>query len=114
MSITDKISKHYQTAIKGELKSYYVAEWDETVYFRSTYPLQDEARILQLQGEGKTIEALVESIIVKSRNAEGKRIFQEHDRLKLMNEADPVVVIKLASAINNAKIELDQESVAKE
>ena len=34
--------------------------------------------------------------------------------LKLMNEADPMTVVKVASQINNAKLTATQESVAKE
>jgi len=114
MNITDKISKHYQSAIGGELQKIKCEEWDTDIYFRTTYPLKDESRILQLQAEGKTVEALVESIITKARDKDGKRLFHDADRIKLMNEADPQVVIKVATAINNAKITATQESIAKE
>jgi hypothetical protein len=114
MSITDKISKHYQTAIGGELKKFKVDEWDTEIYYRTTYPLKDEARIISLQTENKTIEALVESIIVKARDENGKRLFHDADRIKLMNEADPEVVIKVATVLNNAKIQGSQSDIAKE
>lgn len=114
MSITDKIAKHYQGSIGGELKSIKVEEWDTEIFFRTTYPLKDEAKIIELQAQGKTVEALVESIIRKARNKEGKPLFHEADKIKLMNEADPIVVIKVASAINNAKLDFTQDAVAKE
>ncbi len=114
MSITDKIAKHYQSSISGDLKKIHVEEWDTDVYCRTTYPLKDEAKILELQTQGKTVEALVESIIVKARDKNGKRLFQDADRIKLMNEADPTVIIKVGGAINNAKIDLDQETASKE
>jgi hypothetical protein len=114
MSITDKIAKHYQSSISGDLKKIHVDEWDTDIYCRTTYPLKDEAKILELQTQGKTVEALVESIIVKARDKNGKRLFQDADRIKLMNEADPTVIIKVGGAINNAKIDLDQETASKE
>ena len=114
MSITDKIAKHYQSSIGGELKKIHVKEWDTDIYFRTTYSLQDEELVLRLQTENKTVQALIESIIVKARTKDGKRLFHDADRLKLMNEADPVVVIKVASAINNARLNFDQASIAKE
>jgi|TARA_R110000744_G_scaffold76798_1_gene152008 hypothetical protein len=114
MSITDKIAKHYQASISGELKKIHVEEWDTDIYCRTTYPLKDEATILQLQTEGKTVEAVVESIIVKARDKDGKRLFHDADRIKLMNEADPLVIIKVGGAINNAKLDLDQETASKE
>jgi len=114
MNITDKISKHYQSAIGGELQKIKCEEWDTEIYFRTTYPLKDESKILQLQTEGKTVEALVESIITKARDKDGKRLFHDADRIKLMNEADPKVVLKVATAINNAKATATQDSIAKE
>ena len=114
MNITDKISKHYQSSIGGALQKIRCEEWDADIYFRTTYPLKDEAKILELQQQGKTVEALVESIVTKARDKDGKRLFHDADRIKLMNEADPQTVIKVASAINNAKVIATQESAAKE
>ena len=114
MSITDKIAKHYQASISGELKKIHVKEWDTDVYFRTTYPLKDEAKVMDLQNKGFTIEAVVESIIVKARDKNGKRLFQDADRIKLMNEADPMVVVRVGSAINNSRIKFDQATVAGE
>ena len=37
MTITDKIAKHYQKAIGGELKKYHVEEWETDIYYRTTY-----------------------------------------------------------------------------
>jgi hypothetical protein len=114
MNITENIAKHYQLSIGGELKKIRCEEWDADIYFRTTYPLKDEARILELQAQGKTVEALVESIVTKARDKDGNRLFHDADRIKLMNEADPQVVIKVATAINNAKVIATQESAAKE
>ena len=114
MQITDKIAKHYQKRIGGELKKYHVDEWDTDIYYRTTYPLKDEARVLELQAQGKTIEALVESIITKARDKEGNKVFVDADRVKLMNEADPLVVVRVATTINNDRITGTQESISKE
>lgn len=114
MSTIDKITKHYSSAISGDLKKMHVAEWDMDVYYRETYPLSVEGKIIELQAQGKTVEALVESLILKAKKENGESIFKEADRVKLMMQADPLVVIKVASAINNAKLSAPQESVAKE
>ena len=114
MSITDKISKHYANSISGEMKKFHVDEWETDVYCRTTYPLKDEARVIELQSQGKTIEAVVESIIVKARDKDGKKLFHDADRIKLMNEADPMVIVKVGGAINNAKLNVDQETASKE
>lgn len=113
-SLTDKIGKHYQTAIAGELKKYHCEEWGLDIYFRTTHSFKDEAKIVELASKGQVVDALVETVLVKSRDADGKRLFAEADRIKLMNEADPAVIIKISTAINNAKIESMPEAIAKE
>ena len=112
MNITDKIAKHYQASIGGELQKYECKDCD--IYYRTTYPLKDESKILELQSQGKTVEALVESVVTKARTKDGKRMFHDADRIKLMNEADPQTVLKVATAINNAKVTATQESISKE
>ena len=62
----------------------------------------------------KKAEALVESIITKARDKEGNKVFVDADRVKLMNEADPLVVVRVATTINNDRITGTQESISKE
>ena len=84
------------------------------IYFRKTYSFKDESRIVEYQSAGKVVDALVESIVVKARTKDGKRLLADADRLTLMNEADPAVIIKIAGAINNANIKLAKEQIEKE
>lgn len=114
MTITTKVSEHYQKAIGGEMSKYHCEEWGTDIYYRTTYAFRDEAKIVELASKGMVVEALVETVLVKARDAEGKRLFQDADRAKLMNEADPNVIIKVATAINNAKISASPEAIAKE
>ena len=97
-----KIAQHYQTAISGDLSKVSVPEWDMDIYCRKTYSFKDEQRIIQLQAEGKIVDSLVESLIIKARDAEGKRIFSDADRVTLMHEADPTVVTRVVGQINGA------------
>ena len=114
MSIQDKISQHWQTAIAGEMEKYHCKEWNIDIYFRKTHSFKDEAKIVEYASKGQVVEALVETILIKSRDAQGKRLFVDADRIRLMQEADPAVIIKIATAINNAKLEIPAEVVAKE
>ena len=113
-TLQDKISQHYQSAISGELHKYHCEEWGIDIYFRTTYPFKDEAKIVELASKGMVVDALVETVLVKSRDANGKRLFTEADRHRLMNEADPAVIIKISTAINDAKIQSMPETIAKE
>ena len=112
MTTTDKKTNtlqnalsHFKSKLAGELKSISVSEWDTTIYYRSTSSMATESKILSLTTNGKTAEGLVESIVQKSLDENGKRIFKDTDRASLMNEADPSVLIKVATALNNANTE---------
>lgn len=110
----EKIANHYQKAIAGDLEKIRVEEWDMDIYCKRTYPFKDEAKMIELQSQGKTVEALVESLIVKALDKDGKRIFFDADRVNLMNEADPGVIIKVAGAINNVGLRQPIKETIKE
>ena len=57
-----------------------VAEWNTTIYYRATSSLRAESFIMSFTQQGKTAEALVESIIQKSLDSEGNKLFKETDR----------------------------------
>jgi hypothetical protein len=57
---------------------------------------------------------LVTSIILKALDPEGKPMFTKFDKNTLMNEVDPQVLIRVATALNNAIAEYESiEQVAK-
>jgi hypothetical protein len=60
-----------------------------------------------LQQQGKTVEALVESILLKSLNPEGKKLFSPTDKMTLMNEVDPAVLLRIATELNSATSEYE-------
>jgi hypothetical protein len=109
----EKISNHYQRAIAGDLEKITVPEWDMDIYCKKTYAFRDEAKVIELQ-QGKTVEALVESLIVKALDKDGKKLFHDADRINLMNEADPSVIIKVAGQINNIGLRRPIDDVIKE
>ena len=114
MTNLKNITNHYQQMINGELQKYHCNEWKMDIYFRITYPFKVESKIVEYQSQGLVVDALVQSIIAKALDAEGKRLFTDADRITLMQEADPAVIIKVAGAVNNAKVNLAKEQIAKE
>jgi hypothetical protein len=106
-SVLQKATEHFRSRLDGSLRSIEVPEWNTTVYYYPTSTLKDESTILKLQQEGKTVDALVQSLIVKARTAEGHRMFTVADRITLLNEVDPQIVIRIASALNG----VDTDSV---
>lgn len=103
-SAIDLVTKHFQGKIAGEMRKHYVEEWDLTVHYRTTTTLKQEAKIVELSSQGKTVEALVEAIIAKALDESGKPLFTAFDKAALMNEADPTVVLNLSRILNGSDL----------
>jgi hypothetical protein len=114
-TMMSKITNHYQTAISdANMHKIHIKEWDMDIYFRNTYSFKDESRVVELQSQGKVVEALVESLIIKARDKDGKRIFSDADRITLLNEADPAIITRVCTAISNANLRLPGDDAVKE
>ena len=107
MSVMGNIKKHYQDQLAGGLNKIVVPEWQTDIYYKATYPFAVESRILQLQQNGQTVEALVESLIQKALDPDGKPMFKKKKKNALMNEADPKVLLKVCGELNNATSEYE-------
>lgn len=103
--VLDKATAHFRNKIGGEMRKFHVSEWECDIWVKSSSSLREEAKVLELSQQGKTVEALVESIIVKARNEDGSKMFTMADKMTFMNEVDPLVIIKVAGEINNAQVE---------
>lgn len=113
-SVIKNIQNHYQSAMGDDLLKYHCKEWNTDIFYRKTYPFKDEAKVIELQSQGKTVEALVHSLIAKARKQDGSKMFSDADKITLMNEADPKVVVKVASVINAAQAVPSMSDVIKE
>jgi hypothetical protein len=113
MSVIDNAKEHFKSKVRGDLLKMTVEEWKTDVYYKPAYAFQTESKILELQQQGKTVDALVESIIKKALTPEGKPMFHQSDRWSLLNEVDPSVLIRIATRLNNSTMEIAQEAVEK-
>lgn len=104
LSPIQKAQQHYQSKIAGTLKKYHVEEWDLDVYYREVSSLRQEAQIVELSQQGKTVEALVMAIINKSLDENGKPLFHPGDKASLMNEADPGVILNLSRILQGVEL----------
>ena len=98
----ESATAHFKEKLAGKLYKYHSDEWDMDIYYRSSYSMRVESKIMSLTQNGKAADALVESIILKALDQDGNRMFRDTDRPSLMNEVDPQVIIKVASQLNNA------------
>lgn len=99
--ILDKATAHFRNQISGEMKVLEVPEWEAKIYYKAATNLKEEGRILELSQQGKTVEALVESLIIKARNADGTKMFGIADKSVLMMEVDPKVLVRVVGEMNS-------------
>jgi len=104
------VKKHFQSKIAGSLQKHTVSEWGIDVYYRPVTTLRQEAKIVELSSSGKSVEALVESILQKALDETGKQMFSPYDKSVLMNEADPAVVLDLARVLNGTDLPTIEEA----
>ena len=97
----------------GELKSIAVPEWNTTIYYKELSTFQEQSGIMQYHQQGKIVEALVETIIVKARKQDGTKMFNPADKLILMTQADPDVLVKIATALNSSNTDYNVEETVK-
>lgn len=111
MNPMEKITAHFRNKIAGEMQSIVVPEWDTTIYYKQTATLKEQSKIVELAQQGKTVEALVETLITKARNQDGTKMFKPADKTVFLHEVDPDVVIRVVGEMNQA--EDTQETVEK-
>lgn len=111
--VLEKATSHFRSKIGGDMKRITVPEWECDIYFKPTLTLREQGKLVELASQGKQVEALVESLIVKARNADGSKMFNVADKATLMNEVDPNVIIRVVGEINAANDEESMETVEK-
>jgi hypothetical protein len=104
LSPIQKIQNHFQSKISGGLNKTHVEEWGLDIFYREITTLKQESQIVELSTQGKTVEALVQSIINKALDENGKPLFASGDKAALMNEADPSVVLNLSRILNGGEL----------
>jgi hypothetical protein len=112
--VLDKATAHFRSRIGGEMKKITVPEWECDIYFKSSTNLREQSKLIELSQQGKTVEALVESLIIKARHQDGTKMFAMPDKITLMNEVDPSIIIRVVGEMNEVTNEdFDQEAVEK-
>jgi hypothetical protein len=103
--ILDKATTHFRNQISGAMQLIEVPEWDAKIYYKTATSLKEEGRVLELTQQGKTVEALVESLVVRARNEDGTKMFNMADKVVLLNEVDPKILIKIVGEMNSVTAE---------
>ena len=105
--VLEQATAHFRNRIGGEMKSIEVPEWKTKIYFKESITLREQGKIVELANTGKTVEALVETLIVKARNEDGSKMFTIADKAVFLNEVDPDVIIRVVGEFGSDKDKIE-------
>ena len=112
MSVLENAKKHFGDKVAGGMKSYWCEEWETEIHYRPINSFAIETKVIELTQKGKTVEALVETLLLKALDKNGKPLFARADKVTFMNEVDPAVITKVVTEINSNDI-VEYEAVEK-
>ena len=104
--ILEKAKGHFKERLSAGMGTVEVPEWGTTIHFRPLN-LKERDRIHQFAAKD-SLEALVETLIVRALDADGKPIFKSVHRTELMREVDPEIIARVCEEMNRAeRLDLD-------
>jgi hypothetical protein len=100
--VLDAAKAHFKEILAGGLKGpISVPEWGAEIYYKPATTFQQESKIVELTQAGKTVEALVESLIMRSLDADGNPLFNKVDKPELMRFVDPSIIMRVMAEMND-------------
>lgn len=104
----DKATAHFEEVLAQGLQGpIEVPEWDAKIYYKPSTTMHEEAKIIELTQQGKTTEALVQTLIMRARDEDGKPVFTGADKLKLMRGVDPKVILRIVTLMGSDNEDID-------
>ena len=105
MSVLDKATAQFREKMSGELQSVEVPEWGEPdkplrIYYKPAINFLAQGKILALFKQDKDSEAVVQSLIIKALDENGKHIFQQTDMQSILHDVDPEIVNRILSEMS--------------
>ena len=112
----EKAKAHFKQILDDEgLRCILVPEWGEAnqpakLYFKpmSALPVKTYSRLVEL-GSQQTVEALIDILILRGCDEEGKPLFKLVDKTEMLREISPIVVCDIIRQMG--EIEKDTSSL---
>ena len=101
-TVLEKAKSHMRDKIGAGLKGpIAVPEWETEVFYKPATTFHQESKVIELQQAGKTVEALVQTLINRALDKDGKHMFRLADKQDLMRGVDPTVILRIISDMND-------------
>lgn len=114
MSILANAKQDFRDKLSGGLKMIEVPEWGDgdkpaRIYYKPKMTLAEKGRVLTLQQQRLWAESLVEAIIIRSLDENGKPLFTRVSRRELLDEVDPDIIATIVSRMNGDDDDTDDD-----
>lgn len=96
--ILEKAKSHFRERLEGGMESVEVPEWGVTIHFKPETLRQRAA--VHKAAQTSIADGLVEKLIQRALDADGKPLFKGVHRTELLREVDPDVVTRICMAMN--------------
>lgn len=109
-----KATQHFKKQLQDNAESMEVPEWETTIFYRPMNGKQRDS-ILKFINDGHIFEALVESILTRARDEDGKLMFKPVHKRELMTKVDPKIIERVASemgTLDSMLLEEDEDDVS--
>jgi hypothetical protein len=100
--VIDSAMSHFKDILAQGLKGpINVPEWKCDIWYKPATTFQQESKIVELSSQGKTVEALVEALIMRALDSDGKPLFVKADKPELMRSVDPSIIMRIMTDMND-------------
>ena len=94
MSAIDKVGEYFDNQDRGHI---HVEEWDLDIYW-SPMTIGEIGRIERIS-KGNNAQILIECLVLKAEDADGKKLFTLEDKAKLKRKGDPGIMGRIVQQI---------------
>jgi hypothetical protein len=108
MGIKDNAKAQFRAKLSGELNSIFVPEWDDTIYYKGAINGRQQAKILTLYDQGKTVEAVCMALIMRALDKDGKPVWRIAELTELMHDYDIPIVSRVVEVLNGEEATVDE------
>lgn len=114
MTVLNKAKEHFREIANQGTANIDVPEWGTKVYWKiGGLNFAQQSKVIELQNQGKSADALVEMMIMRALDSEGKRMFKLAEKTELMREVDPNVILKVVTAMGESETDVSGEDPIK-
>ncbi len=112
MTVLNKAKEHFKEIANQGTTHIDIPEWDTVVYWQiSGLNFAQQSKVIELQQNGKSAEALVEMMIMRALDSDGRKMFKLAEKTEIMREVDPNVILKIVTAMGDSDSEADGDPV---